>query len=406
MHKKNKCKILYINHYAGSPKMGMEFRPYYLARRWVETGNEVKIVASTFSHLRLKNPNIKGIASTEEVDGISYHWLRGPRYDGNGIGRLLNIFTFLGVFLLLLPKWISFRPDIIIASSTYPLDVIPAFLLTRLTGAKLVHEIHDLWPLTLIELHGMSERHPFIVLLSWAERFSYRNVDYVVSMLPGADKYLTTKGLIPEKYHLVPNGYGSENDGLKVTNPFSYPGYEEFFKVGYAGYLGEANALDDMFAAAENLRDEKILFVLVGDGPLKEKLRKFADEKRLNVLFLPKIEKSEVPQFLNSVDACYIGWKHSELYKYGISPNKLLDYMHSAKPIIHATSAIQNLVQIADCGLTVEAENIEEIQDAIRRMQIMSREERRLMGERGRVYLERHLNFNRLADSFLQFVLR
>ena len=40
--------ILLINHYAGSPQHGMEYRPYYLAREWVRAGHTVQIVATAY----------------------------------------------------------------------------------------------------------------------------------------------------------------------------------------------------------------------------------------------------------------------------------------------------------------------------------------------------------------------
>ena len=52
--------ILIINHYAGSPEMGMEFRPYYLAREWQKLGHKVLIVGGTYSHLRKKQPEKSG----------------------------------------------------------------------------------------------------------------------------------------------------------------------------------------------------------------------------------------------------------------------------------------------------------------------------------------------------------
>ncbi|MEY4753110.1 MAG: hypothetical protein RJA44_785, partial [Pseudomonadota bacterium] len=57
------------------------------------------------------------------------------------------------------------RPDVVIASSTYPMDIWVARRLARQADATLVFEVHDLWPLSPIELSGMSPQHPFIRLV-------------------------------------------------------------------------------------------------------------------------------------------------------------------------------------------------------------------------------------------------
>lgn len=79
--------IVYINHYAGSDKHGMEYRPYFMAKRWVEAGHNVTIVASSYSHLRTKNPDMRGQATMEEMhDGIRYFGLRGLPTRGTAWG--------------------------------------------------------------------------------------------------------------------------------------------------------------------------------------------------------------------------------------------------------------------------------------------------------------------------------
>ena len=89
----------------------------------------------------------------------------------------------------------EFRPDIVIASSTHPLDIYGARSIARRSGARLVFEVHDLWPLTPIELGGVSPRNPFIMAMDRAERYACRHADPVVSIPPAADDYLVTRGL-------------------------------------------------------------------------------------------------------------------------------------------------------------------------------------------------------------------
>ena len=125
--------ILLINHYAGSKKHGMEYRPYYLAREWASMGHQVTIVAASFSHLRTTAPAVSGRATEDCIDGIRYLWYRTPAYRGNGAGRVLNMLSFVGKLLRdgrRLAR--TYRPDAVIASSTYPLDSLPARRIAQL----------------------------------------------------------------------------------------------------------------------------------------------------------------------------------------------------------------------------------------------------------------------------------
>ncbi|MDE2300504.1 MAG: glycosyltransferase family 4 protein, partial [Burkholderiales bacterium] len=202
--------ILLINHYAGSPRHGMEYRPYYLAREWVRAGHKVQIVTAAYSHVRTRQPELAagGTQPLDEViDGVAYRWLPAPAYVGNGVGRVRNIWAFLSRLWRESARLArEFRPDVVIASSTYPMDIWVARRLARKANAKLVFEVHDLWPASPIELSGMSPRHPFIVLCQKAENDAYRDADVVVSMLPKVAEHMRAHGLDLRKLHIVPNG--------------------------------------------------------------------------------------------------------------------------------------------------------------------------------------------------------
>jgi len=175
--------ILLINHYAGSTRHGMEFRPFYLAREWVRAGHRVQIVAASFSHIRARQPEFDGAALDEQIEGIDYRWLRTPAYTGNGAGRVKNMLAFMAALWRDGPRLArEFRPDVVIASSTYPMDIWPARRIAKLSQARLVYEVHDLWPLSPMELGGLSRWHPFIVWVQLAEDYAYRHADKVVSI--------------------------------------------------------------------------------------------------------------------------------------------------------------------------------------------------------------------------------
>ncbi|WP_174873650.1 glycosyltransferase family 4 protein [Vogesella oryzae] len=404
-------RILYINHYAGSPQHGMEFRPYYLAREWVKAGHEVHMLAADYSHLRQHNPVLSSNYADQDIDGIRYTWCKTPKYEGNGLKRVINIFRFLGRVMGLSGRYLKqWRPDVVIASSTYPLDTVPAAFIAGKTGAKLVYEVHDLWPLTPVEVGGMSPKHPFIRLLQWAEDFGYKKADTVVSMLPCAKDYMMAHGMAPEKYVVIPNGVDvAEWQGASEPLPAEHRmrlaelKADRRFIVGYAGGHGLANALDFLLLAASQLQGDKLHIVLVGDGPDKAALVAQAQQLGLtNVSFLPSIPKRAVPAFLAECDALYIGWRKLPIYRFGINPNKLFDYLMAAKPVVHSVEAGNDMVAEAGAGISVGAEDPAAIAGALRRIMNTTANERGRMGAAGKSYVLAKHDYAVLARRFLQ----
>lgn len=404
-------KILYIDHYAGAPKYGMEYRPYYLAQEWVRSGHNVRVVASSYSHVRSRQPQMGGKQRVEEnIDGITYEWLAGPVYSGNGVGRAWGMLTFLRQLYRdgrRLAR--SFRPHVVIASSTYPMDIWPARRIARMAGAKLVYEVHDLWPLSPMELGDMSRWHPFIVWAQMAENFAYRNADRVVSILPNVHEHMVAHGLDLRRLTLVPNGVDpGEWDDVAGHLP------EDVQKrlreihlnhsaiVGYAGTHGIANALELLLSCAALLQNRDIAFVLVGDGP--KKLELIAERQRRNiknVYFFDPVPKQTVPELLHWFDVSIISWWSQPLYRFGVSPNKLFDYMMAARPVVQCINAPPGPVEHSGCGICVPSDDACEAAGAIERLLALSPEERRLMGQKGREYVLANHTYPVLAARFL-----
>lgn len=406
--------ILLINHYAGSVRHGMEYRPYYLAREWVRQGHNVHIVAASHSHVRTQSPLLHDTDRLDEViDGIRYTWFATPSYAGNGFSRVRNIFAFIGRLLYEAKELARLSaPDVVIASSTYPLDIFPARRIARFAGARLFYELHDLWPLSPIELGGFSRWHPFIMLLQAAENHACRHADGVISLLPKVAEHLQAHGMAPQKLHILPNGADpAEWCGASEPLPSSMKAClgdlrdAGVFIVGYAGSHGIANALEYLIDAANSLRHRGVAFVLVGGGPEKAALCRHARALGLtNVYFFDAIAKSQIPTFLRRIDLAYIGWQRQPLYRFGIAPNKLIDYMMSGRPILHAVDAGNDLVAEARCGLTVPPESASAIANGILAVVALTPDTRIEMGHRGRRFALEHLSYPVLGKRFLQIL--
>jgi glycosyltransferase involved in cell wall biosynthesis len=405
--------ILYIDHYAGSPELGMEYRPYYLSREWVRSGHRVRLVAASFSHVRAHQPEVPHAGMMEMLDGIEYQWIATPPYRGNGVGRVLNIWSFLQQLWRSAAAIVQeFKPDLVIASSTYPMDIWVARRIARMSGAKLVFEMHDLWPLSPIELSGMSPYHPFALLCARAERTAYRDVDAVVSMLPKVHDFMSSRGLDLRKLTIVPNAI-SPDDWIDDPTPLR----EDVAAclaaahaagrtvVGYAGSMGQPNALDVLLDAMARLRDLPVSVVMVGDGHERERLAgRVAAEELAHVHMFPPIPKNQVPSFLSAIDIAYIGWKRVAMYRYGIAPNKLMDYMMARCVVLHSVEAGNDSVADAGCGLTVQPESSEAVIDGLHRLLAIPLEDRRRMGERGRAFVLAEHTYPVMAERFLAAV--
>lgn len=405
--------ILSINHYAGSPDYGMVFRPYYMGREIVCKGHKVTIVTASYSHLRIKNPEVKRDLQEEFIDGIRYLWLKTPSYKRSGVKRVLNMLIFQ-----LKVRWYHkklgemTKPDVVVATTPDNICIYPAHKIAKEYKAKLYYEVRDLWPLTPRLIGGYSAYHPFIWMIQKAEDYAYKHCDGVISLLCKAEPYMQEHGLAKGKFHYIPNGINLDDwTGIEESHAIDHEQFlkklknEGKFIVGFAGAHGIANSLYSVIDAVNTLADMGVVLALVGSGPEKENLEKYSiDNSIKNVYFMSAVKKKEIPSILKEMDVLYIGLKRQPLFKYGISPNKLFDYMMAGKPIIQAIDSGNDIVGDARCGICVEPDNIEEIAKGILMIKDMTSAERNQLGENGKNYVLRNHSYKVLADNYLDAI--
>jgi len=397
---KEKKTFWFINQYAGSPVHGMEYRHFYLGKELIRAGHEVVIISGSFSHLHKQRPAIDGLYSLENIDGIKYCWLQTPPYVKSiSLGRLKNMYMFKNN-LQKLPLTDMPQPDAVVVSSPSMLPVIFAKKICKKFKAKLIFEIRDIWPLTLREIGNLSSFHPLVMYMKYYEKYGYKHADFVVSLLPDASEYYEKCGMKKEKFRYIPNGIDPTlwENTCDTKIDFNIP--EKKFIVGYAGTLGVANALDFFVLAAQLLRErEEIHFVIAGDGGEKESLKAMSDSLH-NLTFVDAVPKSSVPALLEQFDVCYIGLRNEPLFRFGVSPNKLFDYMMAAKPVIYAIGSSNKPVDEAECGITIPPGSPEAIAEAVLSIYKMTNEERNSMGQKGKNYVLKNHAYETLAQKY------
>ena len=398
-----------INQYASTPQTGMGGRHYYLARELAKQGHKVYLIAASYTHLLRHPPSVEQAYENHPVEGFNLIWIKIPRYaEVHSKKRILNWFSFAWK-LRGLKGFIPDSPDTILYSSPSLVGFLGAKYLARHYSARLAFEVRDIWPLTLVELGGYSSRHLFIRFLQWIEDKAYCDADVVISNLKKSVDHMVVRGMPLHKFFWIPNGVSV--DEVAHARPLSSVVQEQIpknkFIVGYAGTLGLANAMNVFVEAAEILKAvEEIAFVIVGDGKERQALQTLARKKEIASLhFIDPVSKSEVQSMLALFDVCYLGWNDDALYRFGIAPNKIPEYLYSGRPILHSFSGECDSVVEAKAGLTVQAANSQAVAEAVMKLYRMSASERETLGSNGRRYVLEHHEYGNLAKKLTQALL-
>ena len=409
----SELNIWYINHYAGFPGTVQHTRPQALAEHWSRAGHRPTIFFASNHHMR-HGPHRDEPCRDEA--GIRFVALPAPAYSGNGVGRLLNIGGFVRSVNRLSGSDGADHstPDAIIVSSPHPFAIYPAARLARRHQAVLVFETRDLWPLSITEITRMSKLHPFVVLCAHAERFACRNADLVASLLGGAEPHFRDRGLPPGRFLHVPNGI--EADTPVVDPPVTAHGRRAAGQIDawrsegrviliHPGAQGEPNALDRLLgaiAALDTATASRLGVLLVGHGSETAKLRAAVDAlERGGVLMVEPVPKQEALWLTRNSDIGYAGARDRPgLYRYGISFNKILDFMAAGLPIILPLKAEHDPVSASGCGLKTRSDQPADIADAIVELIEAGPEVRKAMGDRGRAYARQHLTYDIISRHY------
>jgi glycosyltransferase involved in cell wall biosynthesis len=389
-------EIWMVNHYAITPDQPGGTRHYDLATELIRRGFRVKIFASDLNlalrqHTRLETGQLY---TTESCEGVEFVWVRAAQYVGNDSRRAWNMVTFAKNFLRVARRLgQDSRPDVIIGSSPHPLAALAAERAARSLRAHFLLELRDLWPQALLDMGAVAEWHPGVRLMRALERYLYARAERLIILAEGSARYLEARRVPRERIVFLPNGVHLGHFAATISREAGRARYGfASFTIVYTGAHGPANSLETILQAGKQLAETGVEFVLVGDGPAKPGLVQRAQREGVqNVRFLPPVPKAEIPNLLHGADAAVITLKNAKAFAYGVSPNKLFDYMAAARPVICAVPGdMARLVTEAQAGLACAPEDAPSLARAAKQLVAMSEGERAALGRSGRDYLTRH----------------
>ena len=394
-------KLWIINQYASKPDAAGLTRNFELAKRLQRSGIESLIIHGSFD-LYLKRQPASDDLSTEdkakisEFEGVQFLTIPTPPYrDNRSLGRIMNMFAFRRRAYKEMASGRHGEPDMILGATMTLFGADAARRLAGLFSVPFIYEVRDLWPLSPIEIGGYSRHHPFIVYLGYLDQGLAKSADLIITTAPLMKEYYREKFDIPEERFLwVANGTDID---LFQHNKIGEREEGHGFDLYYTGSLGLANGLDHVFDQLRNIRKKfpEFRLVLVGDGPRAAHLRKRAKDEGLPVGFRDAVPKKDLPGILKEADACLVYLLPSRLYRYGISLNKLADYMASGKPVLFIGDCAENPVLRSGSGIV--AKNIDGFPQALKEMIGLGHQERVKMGNSGRTYAEANYDWDKLA---------
>lgn len=236
------------------------------------------------------------------------------------------------------------------------------------------------------------------------EFFLYRKAWKVCGVTKGIVEAIAKSGAVDKgKVLFLPNGVNLDAfrplpPDIKLGSQWGTVGKKTFV---YAGTHGFAQGLDVILKAAELLSDrDDIGFLMIGDGPERDRLLRIKAERKLeNILFVRPCPVETMARVFSLATASIVPLRKLELFR-GARPSKLYPSLACGKPVIYSGEGeAAELLEGAGCGLVVEPENPEALAQAVEQM-ADDRGSTEAMGRRGRGLVEREFSWSQIVDRW------
>lgn len=397
--------IWIINQFASLPSESSGTRHFSLSRYFYKYNWSATIIAGSIEHStskqRLRN-NQK--VKKEIIDKVTFFLIKLTKHKSTALKkRILNmILFFIKLLIIKLDKYIN-KPDIIIGSTISPLAALGALIISWRYRVPFIYEVRDLWPETLIEMNVIKRNSLICFAMYQLDIFLAKCSLKTISLMPGGIEYYKKNGIKKDKLMWLPNGVEEDKNFIYNKKIASSK-----FKIIYLGSHGPSNALKTIIYSASYLKDKGVKQDLleikfIGQGPQKDELKRLVKLLKLqNIIFEDSIPKSQVQEKLKTADALVLTMNNlPKLYQYGISFNKIFDYLYSGRPILMTSCATHNYIEISKSGLVCPADDYKMLARNILKMMKYSDSQRNKIGLRGREYVLKNFLYRNLSKQLV-----
>jgi glycosyltransferase involved in cell wall biosynthesis len=349
------------------PEHGPHNRHFWFAKHLKDRGyNPVVFVASRERGNAIQMIEDGTPFKVDDSYGFPFVYVRIKDYGESMKKRILAIFEFhvrLNKYADVFAEMFG-RPDVILGSNGYPLSPWLANRFARRYHAASICEVCDLWPLSLEE-YGVIKKSGLVAKMMYVlERKNYEQADAVVFSMEGGLRYIEDRGwdvahggrIEPAKVHHINNGVDLKAFDANLARAVSANAGGQasaMATIVYAGSMQRINNVEYLVDVAVHLRHEPIRFIFYGAGEDAERLRaKVSDLGLSNVHFPGAIDKRDIPAALNEASLLLMYSLPEEgVAKYGMSQNKLFDYLASGRPVVSNLPSDFSIINRYECGV-------------------------------------------------------
>jgi glycosyltransferase involved in cell wall biosynthesis len=346
---------------------------------------------------------------SEEKEGIKIY--RVPVFipkKKSFLFRLLNYFSFCFQSVRYAGRLPEKTYDYVLCESPPLFLGLSALFLKRKFKSKLIFNVSDLWPESIIKL-GIT-KNPILLWPLWKlESLLYKKSFLVTGQTQGICNNIQ-KRFPTVKTYWLPNGTEPEKwkkihlNKSECRKKFQLS--DKDFIIGYAGVIGLAQGLETVLECAKILSEDSFTFVLAGDGPVLSSLKGLTEEFKIkNVVFTGHLTPEQMPEFLKCLDVALVPLKKNDLFL-GAIPSKIFENLAMKIPVLMAVDgeAREIFVDRENAVFFAEPENAADWAEKIKFIK-QHPDEVKIKTENGYKLVSEKFNRKQIAQNFYQYLI-
>lgn len=425
--------IWIIDHYSSEPIYGGIARQYDFSRELGRRGYNVVVIAAGFCHFThsyITSPD-KPVKVSTLSENVHYIYLHVSDYETNaGMGRARNMLDFMRKVLkyeATIAKKYG-KPDVVTGCSVHPLAWPAAYRIAKKYHVNFIAEVRDFWPRVWVVSGDKKKYDPMVLFFGAIERWAFKKADKIIYSMFHGDKYICGElGIDRSKVYLIGQPMDCERFDENSVRVDLLPEEIRFFTgignsdsssegkefiCSFAGYYMTYEGVYVMLEAQKILesRGLPVKMAFVGSGQEKEGMEEYVKENGLsNVLICDRIPREAVPAFISHSDICMAHLEvegHKDVYKYGVSKNKVNEYLYSGACTLYGFLHKDDEVAASGGGIMFEPFDAADLAEKIEYVYKLSPPEQKEYGRRGREYIKNTHSVEVLTDQMLEVLFK